>query len=192
LKDSALRRISDPNQAGTLDKATQEYVRDVRQQDQKKTSQPSKTVAADSDRLFQVLRRVGKLLEQGRLQQARAYLEGFKDNDAFTDLDRVKIAQVLSLMDSAAGPKAGKPAKRKAPAAEPEKDDRELRKKMQENADLFYLSMDLYRKGKLVQARKGFAWVLQSGFIPAPMGETIRGYLLDIDKKLAEAATPPD
>lgn len=191
LKDTALRRVSDPNQAGMPDNAMQEYVGDAKEQPpgQPKTAQ---SAVSDSDSLSQVLRRVNKLLEQGRLRQARAYLAEFKDNEAFTDQDRKKIAQALSLMDIAAGPEAGKPAQPKEPTPEPEKDDRELHKKMQENADLFYLSMDLYRKGKLVQARKGFVRVLKSGFIPAPMVKTIRGYLLDIDKKLAEGTTPPD
>ena len=67
-----------------------------------------------------------------------------------------------------------------------------MRKKIRENADLFYASMDLYREGKLAEAREGLARVLKSGLIPAPMAKTIRGYLLDLDKRLAEAATPPD
>lgn len=199
LKDAALRRVPDPDRAETLNKVVQEYVRDARPQDQKKSLQPSQTMetaALDSDNLFQILWTVSKLLEQGQLQQARAYLEEFRDDAAFTDQERGKIAQVLSLMDSAgqgaAGSKAEKPAKRRKPAPEPEKDDAQLRKKMQENADLFYLSMDLYREGKLVGAREGFVIVLKSGLIPTPMGKTIRGYLKDIDKKLAEEATPPD
>lgn len=199
LKDAALLRVPEHDGAETLDKVVQQYVRDARPQDQKKSLQPSQTTqtaASDSDNLFQILRTVSKLLEQGQLQQARAYLEEFKDNAAFTDQEREKIAQVLSLMDSAtrgaAGSKAEKPAKRKKPPAEPEKDDLQLRKKMQENADLFYLSMDLYREGKLVRARTGFASVLKSGLIPAPMDKTIRDYLKDIDKRLAEEATPPD
>jgi hypothetical protein len=63
---------------------------------------------------------------------------------------------------------------------------------MQENADLFYLSMDLYREGKFVRARAGFVSVLKSGLIPAPMEKTILDYLKDIDKRLAEEVTPPD
>ena len=63
---------------------------------------------------------------------------------------------------------------------------------MQENADLFYLSMDFYRDGKLVKAREGLVTVLNSGLIPEAMGKTIRGYLLDIDKRLAAQATPPE
>ncbi len=199
LKDESLRRVREPIQAATLSNAVQEYVRDAKEQEQKRTLQPSKTVALDGKTLFQVLQTVGELVEQGQLQQARAYLEGFKDNDAFTGQEREKIAQVLSLMGSAlsgdgqdaAGPKADKPVERREPPGEPEKDDREFRKKMQENADLFYLSMDLYREGKLVQARKGFENVLKSGLIPAPMDKTIRDYLKDIDKRLAEEATPP-
>jgi len=202
LKDAALRHDPELDRAGMLDKAVQDYAQRAKVRDQNEPPQQdeaTQTAAVESESLFQVFRKVSKLVEQGQLRQARAYLDRFKDNDAFTDQERKEIAEVLSLMDRAAG--AGQdvaeaeeeePAKEKEPATAPEKDDPKLRKKIRENADLFYASMDLYREGKLAEAREGLARVLKSGLIPAPMAKTIRGYLLDLDKRLAEAATPPD
>lgn len=87
---------------------------------------------------------------------------------------------------------AGRPAQTEEqpevqmPPARPERADPELRRRKQEIADIFYASMDLYRDGKLIQAREGLLTVLNSGLIPQAMGATIRGYIADIDKRLAE------
>jgi hypothetical protein len=57
-------------------------------------------------------------------------------------------------------------------------------------ADLYYQSMDSYRAGRLEEARAGFVKVIASGLIPPPMQETLRGYIRDIDARLArERAT---
>ena len=52
-------------------------------------------------------------------------------------------------------------------------------------ADLYYQSMDLYRAGRLEEARAGFVKVIASGLIPPPMEETLKGYIKDIDGRLA-------
>ncbi|MHC4119425.1 MAG: cytochrome c3 family protein [Planctomycetota bacterium] len=195
LKDASLRPAAELDRAKLLEKAIEGYVQDARTQDWKKApprKETTQTAAFKSDSLFQVLWTVNKLIEQGELQKARAYLEELKDDNAFTDQQRAKIAEVLSLMDrAAAGRDVAKP-KEKKPATITGKDDPEFRRKMQENADLFYLSMNFYREGELVKAWEGFVTVLNSGLIPEAMGKTIRGYLLDIDKRLAAQATPPE
>lgn len=73
-----------------------------------------------------------------------------------------------------------------APSKKPETENPELRKRKQKIADIFYASMDLYRQGRFVEARKGFVTVLNSGLIPQAMGTMILGYISDIDKRLAE------
>jgi hypothetical protein len=45
--------------------------------------------------------------------------------------------------------------------------------------------MDLYRAGRLEEARAGFVKVIASGLIPPPMEETLKGYIKDIDGRLA-------
>lgn len=199
LKEGVRKVTGDPNVSAALP----DYLRAARQQEEKASAGQSQTAPAtafESDSLYQVFWTVSKLIEQGELRKARAYLEEFKDNKAFTDQERERIAQVLSMIDRAAGvpardaqkPKRQGPEKEQKPAAKPEKGDAELRRRKQEIADIFYASMDLYRDGKLVQAREGLVAVLKSGLVPAPMGRTIQGYLLDIDKRLAKGRTPPD
>jgi len=57
-------------------------------------------------------------------------------------------------------------------------------KEKQDNANLYYRSMSLYRAGRLKEAKEGFIKVLNSGLIPTPMQETIEGYLGKIDNSL--------
>jgi len=199
LKEGVGRPDGDPN----VSPALPDYLRAAKQQEAKATAGQSQTAlasASESGSLYQVLSTVSRLVEQGGLRQARAYLEEFKDSKAFTDQERERIAQVLNMIDRAIGvpapdgqePKRQGPIKQQETAAKPGKDDAELRRRKQEIADIFYASMDLYRDGKLAQAREGLVTVLESGVVPAAMGKTIRGYLLDIDKRLAETGTPPD
>jgi hypothetical protein len=197
LKEGVRKPDGDPN----VSPALPDYLRAARQQQAQATagqSQASQVTPPDSSSLYQVLLAVSQLIEQGELRKARAYLEELKGDNAFTDQDRERIAQVLGMIDRAIGvpaPGAGESERQgpiKKSAAKPEEDDAELLRQKQEIADIFYDSMDLYRDGKLVQAREGLVTVLESGLIPAAMGRTIRGYLLDIDKRLAETRTPPD
>ena len=83
-------------------------------------------------------------------------------------------------------PELQRPPTQQNPPARPEQVDPELRGRKQEIADIFYASMNLYRDGKLAQAREGLVTVLKSGLIPQAMGTTIRGYIADIDERLVE------
>jgi len=49
------------------------------------------------------------------------------------------------------------------------------------NADLYYRSITLYKSGNFNEARKGFIEVLNSGLIPPEMQKTIEGYLEKIN-----------
>jgi len=77
-----------------------------------------------------------------------------------------------------------------APPTPPKVDDRteEARQtaRMEEIAQVYYASMTLYRAGRLLEARAGFMDVIESGLIPPPMEKTLRGYLRDIDSRLAD------
>lgn len=96
--------------------------------------------------------------------------------------DRAVGAPVRSLEE----PAAQEQTIAQAQSVGPQRDNPELRKRKQEIADIFYTSMDLYREGRLAEARQGFVKVLNSGLIPQAMGTTILGYISDIDKRLAE------
>ncbi len=73
-----------------------------------------------------------------------------------------------------AAPEPGKPV-----------DDGQRLQQTKSIADIYYESMDLYRAGRLEEARSGFVKVIASGLIPPPMEETLRGYIKDIDARLA-------
>jgi predicted CXXCH cytochrome family protein len=197
LKEGVRKMDGDPN----VSPALPDYLRAARQQEAKATAGQSpalQVTASGGNSLYQVLSTVSKLVEQGELHRARAYLGELKGNNAFTDQERERIAQVLGMIDRAIGvsapgaqePEGQGPIKDQETAGRPV--DAELLRRKQEIADIFYASMDLYRDGKLVQAREGLVRVVESGLIPAAMGRAIRGYLLDIEKRLAEARTPPD
>ncbi len=194
LKGASYQTNDELNRAKALDKAMQEHIQAAKEQ---------RTTGLERKSLLQVFRTVSKLVEQGEIQKARAYLEKFKDSSAFTNEERKKIVQVLKLMDIAITTTEGelgkvkqeKPVteeKPKEPAAEPEKSNNQLSKSKKEIAELYYRSLALYRTGQLIRAREGFVKVLKSGLAPAPIAKTIRGYVVDIDNTLARTAKPPN
>jgi predicted CXXCH cytochrome family protein len=130
-----------------------------------------------SQSLSEVFRETSRLIELGQLQQARAYLEKFKDSDSFTAEQRQQVARVLGMIDSVINNKQ---------QPETGKDNDQ---KIKEIADLYYSSMAFYRTGQFIRARNGFVKILNSGLIPESMAKTIRVYIADIDKSLAENET---
>ncbi len=166
-------------------------------------SKAVRTTELESKSLLQVFRIVSKLVEQGEIQKARAYLEKFKDSSAFTNEERKKIVQVLKLMDIAITTtegelekvkhqRPGTEEKLKEPPVEPEKSNNQLSKSKKEIAELYYRSIEFYQAGQLEKAREGFVKVLKSGLAPATIAKTIRGYVVDIDNTLARTAKPPN
>ena len=132
-----------------------------------------------SESLSDVFRQTGRLVELGQLQQARAYLEKFKDSNTFTAEQRQQIARIIGMIDSVINNEK-----------QQIETDKQPDKKIKEIADLYYSSMAFYRTGQLMQARDGFVKVLNSGLIPESMAKTIRGYISDIDNSLAGNQTP--
>jgi predicted CXXCH cytochrome family protein len=129
--------------------------------------------------LSEVFRQTSRLIEMGQLQQARTYLEKFKDSSSFTAEERQQITRILGMIESVVNN-----------GQQQIEIDKQSDKKIKEIADLYYNSMAFYRAGQLIQAREGFVKVLNSGLIPESMAKTIRGYILDIDNYLAGNQTP--
>jgi predicted CXXCH cytochrome family protein len=77
------------------------------------------------------------------------------------------------------------------PVVAPEQRDR-LSRQHREIAELYYRSMELYQDGELARARDGFVKVLKSGLIPAPMADTLRAHIEDIENKLARVQIRPE
>ena len=186
LKGASSQTNDELNRAKAIDKAIQEQIQVAKEQ---------RTTGLERKSLLQVFRTVSKLVEQGEIQKARAYLEKFKDSSAFTNEERKKIVQVLKLIGELEKVKQGSSVteeKPKGPPAVPEKSSNQLSKRKKEIAELYYRSMALYRAGQLIRAREGFVKVLKSGLAPAPIAKTIRGYVVDIDNTLARTAKPPN
>jgi len=70
-------------------------------------------------------------------------------------------------------------------AAAPPREDAERMQRTREIAEVYSRSMELYRAARLEEARAGFVEVIKSGLIPPAMEQTLRGYVKDIDSKLA-------
>jgi predicted CXXCH cytochrome family protein len=68
----------------------------------------------------------------------------------------------------------------------------QLSQRQRETAELYYRSMQLYRDGELTRARNGFVNVLESGLIPAPMANTLRAHIADIDNRLTRTQIRPN
>ncbi len=159
---------------------------------------PPQTVdkpAQDRKELLDVFWKVSRLIEQGKLQEARGCLEAIKDNKALTQDELAKIQNVLKLIDEVSANGGAKPGEGKqgkpqseqgvtAPGGTGKSDDSAAGRR-QEVADLYYRSMAYYRDGQLRRARDGFVEVLNSRLIPMEMENTIRNYVADIDRKLA-------
>jgi len=139
---------------------------------------------------------VDNLIKQGKLIEAKTYLENLKNNEFLTKDEKTQIATVLKQIDSQitedkAYSEKAKNNKRltaekldkiagdiKKPSEQPGQN--------QKIAELYRSSMKYYRAGQLEKAREGFVQVAASGLIPPPMKKTIDGYLADIDKRLPQ------
>ena len=73
------------------------------------------------------------------------------------------------------------------PSMTPEQRE-QLNKREREIAELYYRSMEYYRKGEWKRAKDGLVKVLNSGLVPEPMADTIRAHVADIENRLAEGA----
>ncbi len=154
------------------------------------TPKPPQTVdkaAQDRKELLDVFWKVSRLIEEGKLQEARASLEAVRDNKALTQDEREKIESALKLIDEVSAKGEAKAPSEQGPAAPggAGKPDDSAARRRQEVADLYYRSMAYYRDGQLQRAKEGFVEVLNSRLIPMEMENTIRSYIADIDRTLA-------
>lgn len=152
-----------------------------------KPPQTEDTAVQERKKLLDTFWKVSRLIEQGKLQEARGYLDAIKDSKSLTEDERRKIADVLKLIDDVSTKGEAKPQSEQGVTAPgtAEKSQEQAAKQRQEVADLYYRSMAYYRDGQLRRARDGFVEVLNSRLIPAEMENTIRSYVADIDRKLA-------
>jgi hypothetical protein len=86
---------------------------------------------------------------------------------------------------------AGTSAPAPAPQAAQPPNDALRAQRGKEVADLYYRSVESYHAGRLEEARTGFQKVIESGLIPPAMEETLKGYIKDIDGRLARGSGAP-
>lgn len=117
---------------------------------------------------------------------------GFGD---FPVPDRPKEETQTRPAEKSPSAEPARPVEPSAAAAAPEPRPQESEAQRLQNtravADLYYQSMDQYRAGRLEEARAGFVKVMASGLIPPAMEETLRGYIRDIDARLARRGGQP-
>jgi len=128
-----------------------------------------------------------QLLGDGQLVAARESLLGVQDSGFLTDQERAEVGVTLQQIETAsavveapvrADVASGDVAVEQmteVPAG-PTLDQFKSRV-----AELYYQSVKAYHAGDFAAARSGFAEVLDSGLMPAPMVQTIQGYLHDMD-----------
>jgi predicted CXXCH cytochrome family protein len=173
LKGNSLQTSGELKQPAKPEAAEQNRIPIANGQDKQSGAQQRATTSETSTRsksLSEVFRETSRLIELGELEQARAYLDKFKDDNAFTAEERGQIVRVLGMIDSVIN--------RGEQKSESDRQKTEM-------SELYYSSMAFYRTGQLTKAREGFVKILKSGSVPEAMAKTIRGYISDIDNKLA-------
>ena len=177
LKNSSSWSNDKVGQPNAVKAAPQEYIQVAEEPNEQSDYKPEATTSVlvqKSNSLSEVFRETSRLIELGQLQQARTYLEKFKDSNSFTAEQRQQIARVLGMIDSVINNEK-----------QQLKIDKQSDKKIKEIADLYYRSMAFYRTGQHIRAKEGFIKILNSGLIPESMVKTIQGYISDIDNSLA-------
>ncbi len=177
LQSNSIQTYEEVAQPNTIKSVPQETIQVVEEPNEQVNIEPQVIIPAPvqkGENLSEVFQKTSRLIEQGQLNQARVYLEKFKNSDSFTAEQQQQIARIIGMIDSVINNEKQQAEK-----------DKQSDKKIKEISDLYYSSMAFYRTGQLIQAREGFIKILNSGLIPELMAKTIRGYLSDIENSLA-------
>jgi predicted CXXCH cytochrome family protein len=176
LKENVSQTNYEPNQPKTPEEESIDNIPIVNGQKEQLDSKQTATASAaqtGSRNISDVFHETSRLIELGELEQARAYLEKFKDDNSFTAEERAQVVRVLGMINS---------------VIDQSEQKSEVEKRKKEISELYYSSMAFYRTGQLTKAREGFVKVLNSGLIPEQMAKTIRDYISDIDNSLTKKA----
>ncbi len=192
LKEASLLTDNAVEQTGAL----QSQILVGPEEDLQRLKETERSAELEGNSMFQVFWTVSKLIERGQVKEARAYLEKFRESNAFTNDEWIKIVQVLNLMDFAASRTEGyaEKVKQQKAAAEVESErpitehritSSQLINNTREIAQLYYLSLAFYYAGQLEKAREGLLEVMNSDLIPPAVAKTIKDDLIGIDNSLA-------
>lgn len=115
----------------------------------------------------------GRHVDALDLLQARAVLLAVRLSLPFTAAERQQIQAMQARIEAA----------EKTEQAQQKSIRRERAEQM---AQLYYNSVNLYRSGRLSEARSGFESLLNSEVVPDPIKQAIRQYVADIDQRLSQ------
>jgi tetratricopeptide (TPR) repeat protein len=157
-----------------------QYLEPVEQRKLESLRQKAAQAAAERKRVLGVRQTAEQLRTKGDVAAARAQLESIRDSEYLTDQERQEVADAIrgggqpSLTGNGAT----------APAPGPQTAAPEAGRAAGTSGDsipgLYYESVKAYQAGDFKAAKEGFAKVMSSGPLPAPMAETIHRYLADI------------
>ena len=117
--------------------------------------------------LLEQIEQANKLIKQGELTKAKALLNEVLQSEFLADTERRQIKDALAKLGGQLGEEKGR------------------------IAEIYNHSVDLYRAGRLAEAREGFVNVAKSGELKAPPGRRAEDYLAKIDAALQRQAEPP-
>ncbi len=126
-------------------------------------------------------------LANGQSATGRANLLALTNSQFLTETERAEVAESIRLAGTGASDidPAGQTLVASAepvnPPATESRAGEALDRFKTHIADVYYQSVKAYHAGDYDTARAGFSKVLDSGLMPAPMTQTIQGYLQDMD-----------
>lgn len=124
------------------------------------------TAALGLSRIRDDVRKATKLFTSGNLAEAKKLLEDIKDSEFLTRQDAALVAKSLR------------------------KIDQQINLQKKHVAEAYNHSVELYDKGELEKARKGFARIAGNDLLIAPKGMTAEDYVKMIDAALAKKDEP--
>ncbi len=117
--------------------------------------------------LLEQMEQANKLIKQSELTKAKVLLNEVLQSEFLADAERRQIKDALAKLGGQLGEQKGR------------------------IAEIYNHSVDLYRAGRLAEAREGFVNVAKSGELKAPPGRRAEDYLAKIDAALQRQAEPP-
>lgn len=174
-----------------------EYQSEIHRRKYEEASRKARSDLLQGQDFLAFSRTTMEYLEGGQLWPARAYLEALLDSSLIADSEKPLVAEVLQkVIDVQTRPPT---APQEGPEAQASSGDikesaaaalqaiRDQRSEQSRKvAELYYRSIKQYRAGQLVEAREGFRQVLGAGSLPAPMKETAKTYLDEIEQALIQ------
>ncbi len=127
-------------------------------------------------------------IKEGRLWEARAIVEIVAGSDALSAEERQSVAGILERIVGLLSTESPSESARVELSAALETVQEQMAQRQRTLAELYYRSIQLYRAGRLAEARDGFAELLRNGGLLEPVKQTAQQYLAEIDRTLDQTS----